>query len=107
LLVLVFEVCSLDESPLGELLLDDDECSLVEVAGATATAGAAITIGGGATTTGAATTIGGAGTEVVVSLVELEVSVDCANPAPALANRAAILKDTAAVLNRCFIMISP
>jgi len=80
-------------------LLDDDECSLVEVAGATATAGSATTIGGGgATTIGAATTIGGAGTAVVVSLDELEVSVDCANPTPTLANSAAILRDTAAVL---------
>ncbi|MGB8681814.1 MAG: hypothetical protein WCD12_02920 [Candidatus Binatus sp.] len=77
MLVLLFEVCSLDESPLGELLLDDDECSLVVVAGATATAGAATTIGGGATTTGtgAAYTTAGAGAEVVVSLDELELSV--------------------------------
>ena len=106
--MLVFEVCSLDESPLGELLLDDDECSLFVVDGAMPTAGSATTIGGGgATTTGAATTIGGAGTAVVVSLDELEVSVDWANPTPALANSAAILRDTAAVLNGCFIVISP
>jgi hypothetical protein len=75
LLVLVFEVCSLDESPLGELLLDDAECSLVVVEGATATGGAATTIAGGATTTGAAYTTAGAGAAVVVSLEELEVSV--------------------------------
>ena len=77
---------------------------MVVVAGS---AGAATTKGGGATTTGtgAAYTTAGAGAEVVVSVVELEESVLCANPTPALPSSAAILRDTAAVFNRCFTVI--
>jgi hypothetical protein len=77
LLVLLFEVCSLELLP-GELSLeleDDDECWVV-VAGATTTGAGATTTAGGETSTGAAyTTAGGAGGEVVVWLEELVVSV--------------------------------
>jgi len=77
LLVLLFEVCSLELLP-GEPsfeLEDDDECSVV-VAGATTTGAGTTTTGAGATITGAGTaTTAGAGAEVVVWLVELVVSV--------------------------------
>jgi hypothetical protein len=109
LLVVLFEVCSL-VLPLGELSLDvvDDECSLVVGGGATTIgAGAATTIGAGATTTGAAYATAGAGAEVVVWLVELVVSVLCANPTDTLPNSTAIPNDKAEVLNECFIIVSP
>jgi hypothetical protein len=75
------------------------------VEGSSTTAGAATTIGGGGAITGAAYTTAGAGTEVVVSLFELVVSVDCANPTVTLPNSTATPNDRAAVLNECFIIV--
>jgi hypothetical protein len=73
----------------------------------TTIAGAATTIGGGGAITGAAYTTAGAGAEVVVSVFELEVLLDCANPTPALQNSTATPNDRAAVLNECFTIFSP
>jgi len=79
LLVLLFEVCSLELLPGDPSfeLEDDDECSLVVAGGATTTGAGTTTTGAGATITGAGTTAttAGAGAEVVVWLVELVVSV--------------------------------
>ena len=111
--MLLLELCSL-VLPLGEFSVDDDErCSLVVVDGSagsatTTGAGAATTIGGGgATTTGTGYTATGAGAVVVVSLVELVLSVLSANPTAALPNSAATPKAKAAVFNECFINESP
>jgi hypothetical protein len=98
--VLVLEECSL-EVPLGQLLLelDDDDCSVVVVAGATTTGAGAITIGAGYTTTG------GFGDTVVVSLVV--VSVLPANAIDTLPHNVAIPRDKTTIFNRFFTMISP
>lgn len=101
---MVLEECSLLESPLGALLLDDeDDESRSVVLGAGAIG--ATTTAAGATTTGAAYTTAGAGADAVVVVVfELVVSVESAKAIDALPNSAAIPRAKVAVFNECFIM---
>jgi hypothetical protein len=104
LLVELCEECSLLDSPSGESPFefeDDDECSLLVVAGAIGAG--ATTTGAGATTTGAPyATVGGDDESVVVSLDrELEVSVESADATETHPNSIAIPKDKAAVFNEC------
>jgi hypothetical protein len=100
----VLEECSLLESPLGALLLDDEDDESRCVVLVTGAIGATTT-GTGATTTGAAYTTAGAGAEaVVVVVLELVVSVESAKAIDALPNSAAMLKAKVAVLNEYFIM---
>jgi hypothetical protein len=105
-LVLLLDECSLLEAPLGELSFeveDDDECSLVVVAGATGAG--ATTIGAGATTTGAAyTTAGGGGALVVVVMFELLVSVESAKAKGTIPNSTTTPKATVALFNEYFKM---
>jgi hypothetical protein len=102
-LVFVLDECSLLESPLGALSLDDEDDEsrcVVFVAGAIG----ATTTGAGATTTGAAYTTAGAGADaVVVVVLELDVSVESAIAIGTLPSSAAILKAKVAVFNECFI----
>jgi hypothetical protein len=110
LLVELREECSLLELLPGELSFefeDEDECSLVVVAGSTGAG--TTTTGAGATTTGAPyATAGGGDESVVVSLVrELEVSVESANAIDTPPNSIAIPTDKAAVFNEYFMMRSP
>jgi 5-deoxy-D-glucuronate isomerase len=105
--VLLVDECSLLELPSGELtfeLEDDDERSVVLVAGATGST----TTGAGAITTGSRCTTSGAGAVVVVVSLdfEVEVSVESANTTAVLPNSIARPKDKAAVLNECFMISS-
>lgn len=95
---------------MGELSFefeDDDECSVVVVAGSIGAG--ATTTGAGATTTGAAYTTAGGGDEVVVVSLdfELEVSVESANATDTPPSSIATPKDKAAVFNECFMMTPP
>jgi hypothetical protein len=107
-LLLLEEVRSLDESPLGELSFeaeDDDECSLLVLLGATATGATAIGAGCTITTAGA----GAGAVRVVDSMVlsELFSTVSLpAHPTTTLPKSTAIPKDIAAAFSVFFMFYS-
>ena len=101
----MLEECSLLESPLGALLLDDEDDESRSVVLGAGAIGATTTAAGAATTTGAAYTTAGAGADAVVVVVfELVVSVESAKAIEALPNSAAIPRAKVAVFNEYFIM---